>query len=185
MKLQKIILLTLCFILVSCSSEEERKMDKVGRKSNDLDVKYPMANQELRRAKRGRILLGGGSIFGGGVYDEENNANPNVKGGVNKYLWQASLEVLSFMPLTSADAIGGVIITDWYEDSDNKNERIKANVLINSTELRASGVSVSLFRQVYSGGRWVNAKSSKEAETQLEDKILSRAREIRLQGDTI
>ncbi|MDX1950179.1 MAG: DUF3576 domain-containing protein [Rickettsiales bacterium] len=182
MKLNNLLFLFICLVLVSCSSDEEEKFEKLGRKSDDINLKYPMANQELRRAKRGRILLGGGSFLGGNR-NIDGEANTDVKGGVNKYLWQASLEVLSFMPLTSADAIGGVIITDWYEDK--KNERIKANVLINSTDLRASGVAVTLFKQVYSGGRWVNSKVSKETETIMEDKILSRAREIRLQGDTI
>lgn len=174
-----IIAIITTLIITSCSSEDE-KFEKLGRKDNDIELKYPVNNKDKRRAERGRILLGGASILGGGA---DTDTPRDVKGGVNAYLWQASLEVLSFMPLTSADAVGGVIVTDWYEDSASKGEKIKANVFINSQDLRASGVSVKLFRQVYSGGRWVNAKTNKETETKLEDKILTRARELRLRGD--
>ena len=50
--------------------------------------------------------------------------------GVNSYLWHASLDTLSFMPLASADPFGGVIITDWYSAPDNANERMKVTVYI-------------------------------------------------------
>jgi hypothetical protein len=89
---------------------------------------------------------------------------------------------MSFMPLASADAVGGVIITDWYESEDAKGERIKANVRINTKELRASGVEVSLFKQKLSGGNWRDSKASKDLEEKLEEKILSKAREIKIEG---
>ncbi len=166
--------------LTSCSSEDD-DISKLGRKNDDVELQYPTTGKNLRRIKRGRIGLGGTSILNGGVEEDTSG----LVGGVNAYLWQASLEVLSFMPLTSADAVGGVIITDWYQDEAATGERIKANVLITSKELRASGVKVSLFKQKGSGNNWVNIKASKEAETKLEDKILTRARELRLQGDAI
>lgn len=168
-------------IVTSCSSDKEEALSKLGRKDSDIELQYPTTGKDERRLKRGRIALGGASILNGGV--EEDNSG--VVGGVNAYLWQASLEVLSFMPLISADAVGGVIITDWYQDSAAKGERIKANILITSKELRASGVKVSLFKQKGSGNNWVNIKTSRDAEIKLEDKILTRARELRLQGDAI
>ena len=57
--------------------------------------------------------------------------------GVNSYLWRASLETLSFMPLTQADSAGGVIVTDWYANPQNPNERVKVSVSILDQDLRA------------------------------------------------
>ena len=48
--------------------------------------------------------------------------------GVNSYLWRASLDALSFMPLTQTDSNGGVILTDWYVNPQNPGERVKINV---------------------------------------------------------
>ena len=50
---------------------------------------------------------------------------------INPYLWKASLETISFMPLASADPFGGTIITDWYTSASNENERCKLNIFIN------------------------------------------------------
>jgi Domain of unknown function (DUF3576) len=64
--------------------------------------------------------------------------------GVNAFLWRASLDTLSFMPLASADPFGGVIITDWYANPEKPDERFKATVYILDTRLRADGVSVTV-----------------------------------------
>ena len=67
--------------------------------------------------------------------------------GVNSFLWRASLDTISFMPLTSADPFGGVIITDWYTPPETPDERFKATVYILERQLRAHGIRVSVFRQ--------------------------------------
>ncbi len=53
---------------------------------------------------------GGLSLFGG---DEDQPQTGGSQIGVNSYLWRATLDTISFMPLASADPFGGVIITDW------------------------------------------------------------------------
>ena len=100
--------------------------------------------------------------------------------GVNQYLWHASLDTLSFMPLQSADPFGGVIITDWYSSPDNPNERLKVTVYILDRNLRADGLKIAVFRQSRSGGAWVDAPVAADTDTKLEDAILTRARELRL-----
>ncbi len=100
--------------------------------------------------------------------------------GVNSYLWQASLNTLSFMPLASADPFGGVIITNWYSAPDNANERMKVTVYILSRQLRADGLKIAVFRQTNSGTGWVDAQVNPDTATKLEDAILTRARELRL-----
>ncbi len=83
------------------------------------------------------------------------------------------------MPIATVDATGGVIITDWYADPQAGGERIKANIVVSSDELRASGVRVTLFREV--GGR--STPGSSEVARKLEDRILARAREIKIEED--
>jgi hypothetical protein len=100
--------------------------------------------------------------------------------GVNSFLWRASLDTLNFMPLASADPFGGVIITDWYSDPTTPTERFKATVYILDTRLRADALNVSIFRQQQQGGAWVDATVDPATEIQIENAILTRARQLRL-----
>lgn len=103
--------------------------------------------------------------------------------GVNAYLWRGALETVNFMPLVSADPFGGLIITDWYQSAQTPDERIRLQVLIRDTVLRADGVKVTVLRQQRgSRGDWVDVPSDPATATQIEDKILTRARELRIAG---
>ncbi len=99
--------------------------------------------------------------------------------GVNAFLWRGALDTLSFMPLSSADPFGGVIITDWYQPPSGNGERFKATAYILGRQLRADGVKVALFRQVQQGGQWVDAPVSNATTSDIENKVLGRARELR------
>jgi hypothetical protein len=123
------------------------------------------------------------AIFG----DNSNNNNNGGAGGggpgigVNSYLWRATLDTVSFMPLASADPFGGVIITDWYSPPDQPNERFKVNIFILGRELRADGVRASVFRQKRDGSQqWIDANVDQATGTDLENAILTRARQMRL-----
>jgi hypothetical protein len=100
--------------------------------------------------------------------------------GVNSYLWHASLDTLSFLPLVSADPFGGVIISEWYVSPTSPNERLKVTVYIMDRALRADALKVVVFRQTASGGAWQDAQPSPDTAHKLEDSILTRARELRL-----
>jgi hypothetical protein len=113
----------------------------------------------------------------------------NGKGGgggvagvaVNSYLWHASLDTMSFMPIAAADPFGGTIITDWYSPLGTPNERFKVNIFILNRELRADGLKVTVFRQTKDGGgQWVDAPVDPKTGRDLENSILTRARQIRL-----
>jgi hypothetical protein len=99
--------------------------------------------------------------------------------GVNSYLWRASLEALSFMPLTQADSAGGVIVTDWYSNPDNPQERVKISVSILDQDLRADALRVAASRQVLQGQAWVEAPVQAATVQRLEDIILTKARDLR------
>ena len=100
---------------------------------------------------------------------------------VNAYLWRATLETLSFMPLASADPAGGVIITDWYSPPSAENERFKAQAYVLGRQLRSDGVRVQVFRQIQRGGQWIDQPASASTNSEMEDRVLARARELRSQ----
>jgi len=114
-----------------------------------------------------------------------SSSSSHVTLGVNSYLWHASLDTLSFMPLQSADPFGGVIITDWYSAPETPAERLKVTVYILDRRLRADGLKLTVFRQTQANGAWVDAAVNPDTATKLEDAILTRARELRLaSGDS-
>ena len=115
--------------------------------------------------------------FGGGAKAPASEGSI----GVNGYLWRASLDTLAFMPLLTADPFGGVINYDWYTDAQAPNERFKATVFILDTRLRADGLNVTVFKQSKDiNGAWVDAPVADQTATDLENAILTRARQLRL-----
>jgi hypothetical protein len=100
--------------------------------------------------------------------------------GVNGYLWRATLDTLAFMPLASADPYGGVIVTDWFVNPEKPDERFKATVYILDTRLRADGLNVNVFKQVNAGGTWTDTPTADQTATDIENAILTRARQLRL-----
>jgi len=149
--------------------------------SLETDATYPK-NMKDRRIQRMGNLSGdtGGLILFGKGKDEGGSASAGAGIGINSYLWRATLDVLSFMPLASADPFGGVIITDWYQDPNVPEERFKMNILILDQKLRSNALKVSVFKQIYIGnGRWQDSKAAPSVGRELEDKILTRARELR------
>lgn len=101
--------------------------------------------------------------------------------GVNSFLWRAALDTLSFMPLANADPWGGVINYDWHTPAESPNERFKATVFILDTRLRADALSVALTREVRNAsGEWVAQAANPQTATDLENTILTRARQLNL-----
>jgi hypothetical protein len=101
--------------------------------------------------------------------------------GVNSYLWRATLDTLAFMPLASADPYGGVVITDWYVNPEKPDERFKVTVYILDARLRADGLNVAVFKQNKGAdGQWIDAPSATQTETDFENAILTKARQLRL-----
>lgn len=128
-----------------------------------------------------------GTIFGpGGLFGTraEKQIDNGVGVAVNAYLWRASLDTINFIPLVSADPFGGVIITDWYTPAETPNERMKVQVTILDRDLRADGVRVAVFKQLTSprGGNWVDAQVDPRTSIDIENAILTRARQLRIAG---
>ena len=145
----------------------------------------PVAEDEYqdyryKGGEQGRLFGDSGLVLGVGGKNGQNREEGAAL-GVNAYLWRGALDTLSFMPLASADPFGGVIITDWYQPPSVPGERFKATAYILGRQLRADGVKVNIFRQVLENGRWVDAPVSQVTTGEIENKVLARARELRVQ----
>ena len=137
---------------------------------------HPDEMQAFVKGEKRKTIFGDGglSLFG----DDETTGGGDI--GVNAFLWRASLDTISFMPVNSADAFGGVIITDWHSTAEAPNERFKLNVYILGRTLRADGIRVAVFRQVFTRtGQWVDAAVPEATKIKIEDSILTRARQLR------
>lgn len=127
-------------------------------------------------------LLGGGdlfNIFGGD--DKRTGSGADLP--VNRYLWRSTLDTLAFLPLSSTDPYGGVIVTDWGATAEAPNERFKVTAYITSAVLRPQSLRVVVNRQRKSSGQWVAADTSEDTARQLEDAILTRARQLKIADD--
>jgi hypothetical protein len=104
--------------------------------------------------------------------------------GVNSYLWRATLDTLSFMPLVQTDSNGGVVVTDWYANPQVPTERMKVTVTILDQDLRADALRVAALREVNRNGQWISAPVQAATTQKLEDLILTRARDLRRTSTT-
>jgi hypothetical protein len=135
-----------------------------------------LANQ---RARDGSIL----NMFGINttVGPSAQRSDPLGASAVNRHLWLASLDTLSFLPIASTDPFSGVIATDWGGVTDSELERFRVTAFITATTLAPESLRVAVHREVRQpNGPWVTAPVAAETPRQIEDSILTRARQIRL-----
>ena len=153
-----------------------------GDKSGSGAPTYDTADSIMQGHQR-KTIFGGGGLFGGSNRPDAETGGGGI--GVNTFLWRASLDTTSFMPVMQADPFGGVILTDWHAPNGSTAERFKLNVYILGRSLRADGVRVSVFRQVSDGqGGWRDAGVTEGTASQIEDAILTRARQLRNESQT-
>ena len=127
---------------------------------------------------------GPGSILTG--RDEQGLKLSDFSGGnssvglpINALLWRASLDVTSSIPLDDVDTFGGTIVTEWYQLDADDDERIKLAVFVLDRELRSDGIRVVVYVQKRENDGWSDHGTDTEMGQQLEELILTRAREIR------
>ena len=146
---------------------------------NAIETIYPRTTAGATDAGVGQQLGAEAGTQGGRFSSSESGRDGGI--GVNAYLWRASLDTTSFMPLASADPFGGVIITDWHSPPETPNERFKITVYILDRQLRADGIKVSVFRQQLSPSHtWADASVGTDTAAKLENAILTRARQLRM-----
>lgn len=127
-------------------------------------------------------VWGEGATLTSKLFGEDKDEAKGAGIGVNGFLWRAALDTVAFMPVASADPFGGVILTDWYENAEAPGERFKLNVYILDRQLRADGVRVAVFKQSREkkSGAWRDAAVPAQMATEMENAILTRARELRV-----
>ena len=101
---------------------------------------------------------------------------------INALLWRASLDIVATIPLDDVDTFGGTIVTEWYQLNQNTEERIKLAIFVLDRELRSDGIRVVVYVQKKSNGVWQDSGTDADMGQQLEELILTRAREIRAAG---
>ena len=201
MILTRLILSFLLIFIFSCNSNKsEEEMEELWSKAqttgeiiNRSGSKFNTAtNKDLAIRDAETRLQSGGGLFGkggislGGIIagdnQEQNTSAGVIAMSVNPFLWRAALETIDFMPLSSADQIGGTIITDWYSTSGNEKERCKLNIFITGINLKTENLRVVSFCQEYKNPTWVSKETDKEDNIKIENAILNKAKKLKLQS---
>ena len=204
MYLLKNLLISLFFLLLlSCNknlSDDQKKelwskAQTSGEIYNRSGSKMPNATEsqkskamrdaETRLQTGGGLFSKGGGISLSGMINNDtgsNNSTTKIAMSVNPFLWKGALETIDFMPLSSADQIGGTIITDWYSTSANPNERCKLNIFISGMELNTENLRVTSFCQEFKDPSWINKRVDQENNIKIENAILNKAKKLKLQS---
>ena len=117
-----------------------------------------------------------------GLAKKESVKDPGPQTGrtVSPILWQAAHDTLDFVKYASEDPLTGSIVTDWYSPPGNPNLRYRVNVFILSRALHSDSLTVTVDRQQRSAdGQWAETTIARQVETDLENAILSRARQLK------
>ena len=162
------ILITLLVIsLTSCSVPNWAKPKKVSE-NRPVNVKE-RARQNIEQG-RGISIMGSVKKRGRGTNYEFSTSNP---------LWRASLEIIDFMPLTTVDYSGGIIITDWYSDNEGSNDSIKITVRFLSNEIQSNSIKVIVHNKKCKVNENCSIKEiESKIKTELQKTIISKAAQI-------
>ena len=147
-----------CFFLNSCKSVDAKK--------------YPPDPRE--RVKK-NLEEGRGFRLNEGI-DKIRKGGGNFEFASSNELWRASLDIIDFMPLASANYSGGIIITDWYSDGSNQNESLKISIRFLTNEIRSDALDVKVFYKKCAQN--INCKiteTSGNIVSELKKKILKKA----------
>jgi hypothetical protein len=142
---------------------------------------YPKTKEERKNDEMGSLLQGGGIIFTHAK--SKNESTKQHLHCVNKYLWQASIEILSFAPLASVDSNSGIIITDWYSPKDNPKYSFKINAIIKDDVISPNAITVKIFKKLLKNNKGQEIDEESELASILEDKILRKARELYINAE--
>ena len=158
----KSILFLSCLTLIACGGENSMIKTEA---QNDV-VTSP---KESEQKKKPSVVL----IDDNGKLGDIFKSGGDEIGSVNKYLWQASLEVLNFLPINSADPFSGILVFGIGK-APGSSESYDATVYVSDPALDARSLSVTV--------RTANGTISSAAKREVESAILSRARQLRLKA---
>ena len=200
LRLLSIFLFIFCVLACSKNDGEKKDTSDLYAKSSQIDeiikrsgTKFDPDNPKTLSDAENRLRTGGGLFGKKGItfdfFEGERVYGDNQVGGVgvglpiNSILWKSSLEVISFMPIKSADPFSGVIITDWYSSSDTTDQRCKLNVFIKGPKLKSQNLEVNSFCQLKQSNEWVDVANNQNDDVKIENAILNQAKKIKLSSN--
>lgn len=162
--IKNILLITILLMISSCSNYKSVFSNKVNGETQKPVLMLEDTSKDVLLSK---------------IINPQNLDNVNVNG----YLWRATLNILSFVPLISTDALSGTIITDWYANKNIQNQRLKITAYINTNELKSESIKIKVEIQSFKNNIWSQPLTSNSLATQIEDSILNEARNLKLNLD--
>lgn len=162
--IKNILLITILLMISSCSNYKSVFSSKVNGETQKPILVLEDTSKDVLLSK---------------IINPQNLDNVNVNG----YLWRATLNILSFVPLISTDALSGTIITDWYVNKNIQNQRLKITAYINTNELKSESINIKVEIQSFKNNIWSQPLTSNSLATQIEDSILNEARNLKLNLD--
>ena len=155
-------LLTILALLFSCSKNENQSQE----------IFEPNVDKRARAAVEGGITVFGNRSSGPTTYEF---ASSNV-------LWRATLKSLDFLPLINADYSGGVIIYDWYSQSNNPKEQIKISVQFLNNELRSDSIKITAHKKICDNAdRCSNSTLDQNFANSIKENIIASARTLKIE----
>ncbi len=129
--IKKAIFFLIIITISSCGIYKPVDTRKVSVNANER------TQQNIEEGKGFKVFDSSRRMMGGGAFQFANSNG----------LWRASLDVIDFMPLTSVNYSGGIIITDWYSDNKNPNESIKISIRFLTNEIRSDALDIKIFNR--------------------------------------
>ncbi len=153
------------FVLTGCEGENRR-----------TSIYKSVDKHEERYKREGSLISDRGGFSVMGTETLENDSTM----GINRYLWRASLAVLSGLSVESADPFSGVIQTSWSASGKNKGSQLQVSAYILGPQLKSDLLKVVAHRQVLVAGKWVKKQASAEVSAKIKTEILMKARALKL-----
>lgn len=140
-------------------------------------------NIEPSAAKRAEAA----AARGGGIFGDINNAkkgSTTFDFATSNVLWRATLKSLDFLPLVNADYSGGVLIYDWYSQTNNPKEQIKISVQFLSNELRSDSIKIIAHKKICDNmDRCSNSNVDQKFAQDIKESIITSARSLKIEEE--
>jgi hypothetical protein len=122
---------------------------------------------------------------GGGLFGEiggQKSSGQTLNFGTSNVLWRATLKSLDFLPLISSDYSGGILIYDWYSQTNNPKEQIKISVQFLNNELRSDSIKVTAHKRICENvDKCSNLVVEQKFIDTVKDNIISVARSLKIE----
>ena len=124
----------------------------------------------------------GGGIFGDINKVGKSSGSGNFEFASSNVLWRATLKSLDFLPLLNADYSGGIIIYDWYSQTNNTKEQIKISVQFLNNELRSESIKITAHKKICeTAERCSNSTLDQNFSNSIKENIIASARALKIE----